>query len=71
MRVLVVTIFALMTAACQPEQQDITGSTVACPVRTYSTYNPKDLSQCVNACKSCDHGTTVTCTTSCTLHGAR
>ncbi len=71
MRVLVVVILGLMTAACEPEQQDITGSTAVCPVRLYSTYNPKDLNQCVAACKSCDRGTTVTCTTSCTLHGAR
>ena len=70
MRALIVTMFALMTAACEPEQQDITGSTAACPIRQYSTYNPKDLNQCVNACKSCDRGTTVTCTTSCTLRGA-
>jgi hypothetical protein len=71
MRILVVSILALMTAACGPEQQDVTGSTPACPARLYSAYNPKDLNQCVNACKSCDRGTTVTCTTSCTLHGAR
>ncbi len=71
MRALVVTILALTTAACEREQQDITGSTATCPARLYSAYNPKDLNQCINACKSCDRGTTVTCTTSCTLHGAR
>ncbi|WP_027550764.1 hypothetical protein [Bradyrhizobium sp. Cp5.3] len=69
MRVLAVILLALMTAACEPEQ-DITGSTAACPVRNYS-YNSRDMNQCVNACKTCDHGTTVTCTTSCTLKGAR
>ncbi|OAF15034.1 hypothetical protein [Bradyrhizobium neotropicale] len=68
MRVLAVILLALMTAAGEPEQ-DITGSTAACPVRNYS-YNPRDMNQCVNACKTCDHGTTVTCTTSCTLKGA-
>ena len=71
MRVLAVFILALLTAACGQEQQDITGSTAACPARLYSAYNPRDINQCVNACKSCDHGTTVTCTTSCTLRGAR
>ncbi|HEV2153823.1 hypothetical protein [Bradyrhizobium sp.] len=70
MRVVAVLILALMTAACNPGQ-DITGSTAACPARNYSSYNPRDMNQCVAACKACDHGTTVTCTTSCTLKGAR
>ncbi len=70
MRAVTVIIFAaLALAACEPEQ-DITGSTAACPLRVYSSYNPRDMNQCVNACKSCDRGTTVTCTTSCTLKGA-
>ena len=69
MRLLAVIMFALMTAACNQEQ-DITGSTASCPVRNYSSYNARDMNQCVNACKSCDHGNTVTCTTSCTLKGA-
>ncbi|BBZ95484.1 hypothetical protein AB7M42_005093 [Bradyrhizobium diazoefficiens] len=69
MRLLAVLILALMAAACNQEQ-DITGSTAACPVRNYSSYNPRDMNQCVAACKACDHGNTVTCTTSCTLKGA-
>lgn len=69
MRLLAVIIFALMTAACNQEQ-DITGSTPVCAMRNYSSYNPRDMNQCVAACKACDHGTTVTCTTSCTLKGA-
>ncbi|OAF02459.1 hypothetical protein AYJ54_26975 [Bradyrhizobium centrolobii] len=70
MRVVAIILVALMTAACEPEQ-DVTGSTAACPVRNYSSYNPRDMNQCVSACKACDRGTTVTCTTSCTLKGAR
>ena len=70
MRLVAVIIIALMTAACEQEQ-DITGSTsAACPLRN-SSYNPRDMNQCVNACKACDRGTTVTCSTSCTLKGAR
>ena len=70
MRLLAVILFALVTAACNQEQ-DVTGSTPVCQMRNYSSYNPRDMNQCVNACKACDHGNTVTCTTSCTLHGAR
>ncbi len=69
MRLLAVIIFALMTAACN-QDQDVTGSTPVCQLRNFSSYNPRDMNQCVNACKSCDHGNTVTCTTSCTLKGA-
>lgn len=69
MRLFAVIVFALMTAACNQEQ-DVTGSTPVCQMRNYS-YNPRDMNQCVAACKSCDHGNTVTCTTACTLHGAR
>ncbi len=70
MRLLAVIMFAVMTAACNQEQ-DITGSTAACPMRAYSTFTPRDMNQCVSACKACDRGNTVTCTTSCTLKGAR
>lgn len=69
MRLVAVIIVALMMAACNQEQ-DITGSASTCPMRNYSSYNPRDMNQCVSACKACDRGTTVTCTTSCTLKGA-
>lgn len=70
MRVLAVIILSLMMAACNQEQ-DITGSTQLCPMRSSSSYNPRDLNQCVAACRMCDRGNTVTCTTACTLKGAR
>ncbi|MCK1336235.1 nitrous oxide reductase accessory protein NosL [Bradyrhizobium sp. LM6.10] len=70
MRLLAVMILALMTAACNQEQ-DITGSTPVCAMRNYTSYNSRDMNQCVAACKACDHGNTVTCSTSCTLKGAR
>ncbi|WP_441236402.1 hypothetical protein [Bradyrhizobium sp. 930_D9_N1_4] len=69
MRFLAVIVFALLTAACNPEP-DITGSTPVCAMRTYTSYNPRDLNQCVAACKACDRGNTVTCSTSCSLKGA-
>jgi len=70
MRVLAFIIVALAMAACNQEQ-DITGSTPVCEMRNYSSYNPRDMNQCVAACKACDRGTTVTCSTSCSLKGAR
>jgi hypothetical protein len=41
-----------------------------CPARR-PPYDAKNLKQCVEACIACDSGTTVTCTTSCTLKGAK
>jgi hypothetical protein len=62
---------AVALAACN-QQSDVTGSTGGvCPARNVSLFNARDLKQCVAACLDCDHGTRVTCSTSCTLKGAR
>jgi hypothetical protein len=61
---------ALVVAACSPEGE-ATGSINKCASELYPAYNPKVMDQCVAVCKKCDRGTTTTCTTSCTLKGAR
>lgn len=61
---------ALACGACNGEE-DVTGSTNRCANELFKSYNPRVLEQCVAACKQCERGTTVTCTTSCTLKGAR
>lgn len=63
-------ICSLAAASCTPDSE-VTGTTNACPARLRSSYNAKDMSQCVDACMSCDRGTRVTCSTSCTLKGAK
>jgi hypothetical protein len=60
----------LMTAACRSDD-DTTGSVDQCMMANFPSYNPKSMEQCVAACKKCQHGITTTCTTSCTLKGAR
>ncbi len=55
---------------CSPETET-TGAISSCAKDLFPAYNPKIMDQCVNACKKCDRGTTTTCTTSCTLKGAR
>lgn len=60
----------LMTAACRSDD-DTTGSVDQCMVANFPSYNPKEMDQCVAACKKCQHGVTTTCTTSCMLKGAR
>ena len=61
---------AAALAACSPDN-DVTGSIGNCARKLYSPYNPKDMKQCVGACIACDRGVTTTCSTACTLKGAR
>ena len=62
----------LILAAPSCSQSDNVPATVdLCAAELYPSYNPKVLDQCVAVCKKCQHGVTVTCTTSCTLKGAR
>ena len=69
--VLVATISVLgVLGGCSPDP-DTTGAISNCVRDLFPTYNPKIMDQCVNACKKCDRGITTTCTTSCTLKGAR
>jgi PBP1b-binding outer membrane lipoprotein LpoB len=62
-------LLAALLAGCsnEPEYSDVQR---ACIGKLYSSYDAKQMSQCVNICKSCMGGTTVTCTTSCNLKGA-
>jgi hypothetical protein len=60
---------AAALAACSPDD-DVTGS-IGCARKLYSAYNPKDMKQCVGACIACDRGVTTTCSTACSLKGAR
>lgn len=61
----------LVFGAPSCSQSDVTGVVDVCAAELYPSYNPKLLEQCVAVCKKCQHGVTVTCTTSCTLKGAR
>jgi hypothetical protein len=70
-KISVLGVFALgALGGCSPDP-DTTGTISSCVRDLFPSYNPKIMDQCVNACKKCDRGTTITCTTSCTLRGAR
>jgi hypothetical protein len=60
---------AVALTGCKPDN-DVTGS-INCANKLYSPYHPKDMNQCVGACLACDRGVMTTCSTSCTLKGAR
>jgi hypothetical protein len=42
----------------------------ACIAQRYKEFDARKLSQCVDVCKACMKGNTVTCNTSCKLKGA-
>ena len=66
--VLFLLVFAVQSCS---QSDDVTGSTDGCATTIFPSYNPKSMEQCVEACKKCQNGVTVTCTTSCTLKGAK
>ena len=68
--IIVIVLSAAALAACSPAD-DVTGSIESCASKLYSSYNPKDMKQCVGVCIACNRGVTTTCSTSCTLKGAR
>jgi hypothetical protein len=60
---------ALLTGCTnEPEYSD---QQRACVAKLYSSYDPRHMSQCVNVCKPRMGRSTVTCTASCNLKGAR
>ena len=69
-RLTVCAAIALLFAGCSPEAE-VVGSTNKCAAGLYPSFNPKNLNQCVGACIKCDRGTQTTCSTSCTLRGAK
>ena len=54
-----------------PVQAPLSKETQACAARLYSSYNPKNLEQCIAVCQACGSGVKTTCATSCSLKGAR
>ena len=71
MRCIVVLVsIAIVLVSCSPAS-DVTGSTNKCEADLFPSYDAKDFKQCVAACIKCQNGVTTTCSTSCTLKGAR
>ena len=62
-------VLAILTAACSQEPE-YTPEQRACIFQHYPAYERRQLSQCVDVCRLCMKGNTVTCNTSCRLRGA-
>jgi len=56
-------------AACSQEIE-YTAEQRSCIAQHYTNYDASKLSQCVDVCKICMKGNTLTCNTSCKLRGA-
>jgi hypothetical protein len=69
-RLTILVAIVLVAASCSPEEE-APGSTNKCATDLYPSYNPKVLDQCAAVCIKCDRGNRATCSTSCTLKGAR
>lgn len=46
-------------------------ASLACAAKLYSPYDPGNLEQCMAVCRTCSGGVKTTCSTACTLKGAR
>ena len=62
---------AFVMVSCSPEEEVMSSVHDKCAADLYHSYNPKVRDQCVDVCIKCDHGSMVTCSTSCMLKGAR
>jgi hypothetical protein len=70
MRALILAVI-LTQALSSCRDNEVTGSVNQCATKLYSSYNPKNFDQCVNACIKCENGVMTTCATSCRLKGAQ
>ena len=63
--------FSLMLSLAACQDNGVTDSVSSCAANSYMKYNPKNLKQCIEVCQKCDHGTPISCSTSCNFKGAR
>jgi hypothetical protein len=68
-RLLSLMLFAAGLSACS-EEIETTPEQRVCIAGRYASYDAKKIDQCVDVCKACMKGNTVTCNTSCRLRGA-
>jgi hypothetical protein len=56
---------------CNNETSDAATESQKCAHRQYASYDPKNMKQCVDVCITCERGSMTTCSTSCTMKGAK
>ena len=68
-RFLILVVAAIGLAGCSQEVA-YTDEQRVCIAQRYPDFDARKLSQCVDVCRVCMKGNTVTCNTSCKLKGA-
>jgi hypothetical protein len=58
-------------AGCNNEASETEGKVLQCAKSRHADFNPKNMQQCVDVCTACERGSVTTCSTSCTLKGAK
>ena len=61
---------ALLVAGCS-KSDGYSQQQRLCIAQKFPGYDSTKMDECVAACKACLNGNTITCTTSCTLKGAK
>jgi hypothetical protein len=56
---------------CNNDTSDPAAESLKCARRQYANYDPKIMKQCVDVCITCERGSMTTCSTSCTMKGAK
>jgi hypothetical protein len=57
-------------AGCNNDTPDA-AKVLQCAAKRYADYNPRNMKQCVDVCIACERGSITTCSTSCTMKGAK
>ena len=68
-RLCILAALAFGLVSCSKEVE-YTDQQRTCIAQRYQNYDAKKINQCVDVCKVCMNGNTVTCNTSCRLRGA-
>ena len=58
-------------AGCNNDTSESATEGQKCAQRLYADYSPKNMKQCVDVCITCERGSMTTCSTSCTMKGAK
>jgi hypothetical protein len=58
-------------SGCNNDSSDVAADGLSCARKLYADYSPKNMKQCVDVCISCERGSMTTCSTSCTMKGAK
>ncbi len=58
-------------AGCDNDAPTPNAKSLQCARNHYADFNPKDMKQCVDVCIRCERGSMTTCSTSCTMRGAK